>query len=110
VISLLLYRGTHVIAAAATGFVTALCAAVMLGQFRQAAAAVTPQWIAAALVLAALVALIVLAIGVITSSSERRPAVAGSAGRRWDVLWIVLAVLVFSGAAYAVAFRTLHEP
>lgn len=110
VTSLILHRGTQSVAASGVGFVTALCAAAALGHFRQSAAAVTPPWISAALVLGALVALTLLAIGIAAAYSERRRAAPESPGVTRDVLLIVLACVIAAGAAYAVATRTLHEP
>src|SRR3990172_5465842 len=110
VTSLVLHRGAQSVAASGVGFVTALCAAAALGHFRQAAAAVTPPWISAALVLGAVVALTLLAIGIATASSERRRATPEPPRVTRDVLLIVLASVIAAGVAYAVATRTLHEP
>jgi len=110
VTSLVLHRGAQSVAASGVGFVTALCAAAALGHFRQAAAAVTPPWIGAALVLGALVALTLLAIGIAAAYSERRRDAPESPRVTRDVLLIVLACVIAAGAAYAVATRTLHEP
>ncbi len=110
VTSLVLHRGAQSVAASGVGFVTALCAAAALGHFRQAAAAVTPPWISAALVLGALGALTLLAIGIAAAYSERRRVAPESPRVTRDVVLIVLACVIAAGAAYAVATRTLHEP
>jgi len=110
VISLVLHRASQPIASAGTAFVTALCAAAMLGTFRQMAAAVTPQWVTAALALAAVVALVGLAIGLLAASSRRGAAAEGAGGAGRDAFLAVIACGVVAGAAYVIAFRTLHEP
>jgi hypothetical protein len=109
-ISLVLHRASQPIASAGTAFVTALCAAAMLGTFRQMAAAVTPQWVIAALALAAVVALVGLAIGFLAASSRRGATAGGPEGAGRDAFFALVASAVVAGAAYVIAFRTLHEP